>query len=579
LTAGRARALVAGLLALIIGVAVVRAAATHRVYAATADETQHIVGGMEWLRAGQDTDVVGMWSRQKLWHTMTNPPLARIALGVGPTLAGTRELRLRDVLYDGPGYLTNLVAARRGTLPFLVLVIVVVWWAATSLFGRWQGVIAAAAVSTLPTILGHAGLATCDVAGAGTYLLALLLFMRWLEAPSPGRAALMGLGFGVAFCTKMSALTLLPAGGIVFFHRWLTEGRTLPAARRALLGQLALAAFAAGMCAWAVYRFSFGRPDAVGPPEQMQYLVDHCTASPLARRVLTAVLHVPVPAPQIVDSALILCDVNAPNMSPSYLLGRITTDGYALFFPLALLLKTPIPFLILAFAGVRAAVKDQSPRRWRRLAPGIVALTVLVSVLSSRINIGVRHVLQIYPLMAIYVGPGLFALWNAAKPRVGRAAAVLLGAWQLAIPFAAAPDHLPWFNALAGRHPENALLDSDLDWGQDLLRLERVLAERGVKDMHIAYFGPSDLCRHDLPPGRWLRPYERVTGTVVISEMYLKGVAGAYYRDGNFCDRTQLTPEAHPDYDQFKWLQAYTPVARVGASILIYDIPADAPVR
>jgi hypothetical protein len=145
------------------------------------------------------------------------------------------------------------------------------------------------------------------------------------------------------------------------------------------------------------------------------------------------------------------------------------------------------------------------------------------------------------------------------------------------VPFVAAPDYLPWFNVLAGRHPEDVLLDSDLDWGQDLLRLERVLAERKAQRMWIAYFGPLDLCRHHLPPGRWLRPYERVTGTVVISQMYLKGVAAPYYVDGNYCDPAQLTPEAHPDYDQFKWLAAYTPVARVGKSILVYDIPAATP--
>jgi hypothetical protein len=92
--------------------------------------------------------------------------------------------------------------------------------------------------------------------------------------------------------------------------------------------------------------------------------------------------------------------------------------------------------------------------------------------------------------------------------------------------------------------------------------------------MSIAYFGISDLCRHHLPPGRWLRPYERVTGTVVISQMYLQGVVGGYYRNGDYCDRSQLTAEAPPDYQQFAWLKAYTPVAHAGSSILIYDIPA-----
>src|SRR5262249_55715397 len=158
----------------------------------------------------------------------------------------------------------------------------------------------------------------------------------------------------------------------------------------------------------------------------------------------------------------------------TYLLGRITQDGFPLFFPVALLVKSPLPFIALAVWGLRAVLRDADARseRQRRLVPALVALTILVSVLPSRINIGVRHVLPIYPLMAVYVGPGLVALWRSARPRLGRALAVALAAWQLAIPVFAAPDYLPWFNALAGRHPENVLLDSDLDWGQDLFRLE-----------------------------------------------------------------------------------------------------------
>lgn len=569
------KGVVAAALVLIIGVAVARVAATHRELAATGDETQHIAGGIEWLSGGS----MDIWRAQRLWHVIGNPPLARIAVGLGPYLAGVRETGLRDVLYAGPGYEQNLVSSRRGVLPFLALLVGLVWWLARRTFGEGAGLLAAAAVSTLPPVLAHAGLATTDVAAAATYLLTLLMLLRWLEAPSRARAAALGVAFGLAFATKMSITTLLPGALVVAFHRRRTEPTAPAHGWRAVSGQLAIALGAAGLVVWAFYRFSFGRPDALGDPATVRFLVDNCVAGGTARRLVTAALHVPMPAPQIADGLLVLCTTNGPGMSASYLLGRITQDGFPLFFPLALLVKTPIPFIVLAALGIRSAARDQAPHRWARLAPAIVALTVLILVLPSRINIGVRHVLQLYPLLAIYVGPGLTSAWRATRPALGRALAVGLAAWQLAIPFVAAPDYLPWFNVLAGPHPEKVLLDSDLDWGQDLGRLERTLAERGVKRMSIAYFGPADLCRHHLPPGRWLRPYERVTGTVVISEMYRKGVVGWSYRDGNYCDRDQLTREAHPDYEQYAWLDAYTPVARAGKSILIYDIPEDAPAR
>jgi 4-amino-4-deoxy-L-arabinose transferase-like glycosyltransferase len=568
----RPRVVVASL-ALVCGLAVARVAATHAVFSATADETQHIATGVAWY--GGELD---LWSAPNQWYMLTNGPLARAAVGLGPRLAGVRETSLRDILYAGPGYEATLTSARRGVLPFLVLLIVLTWWAARRQFGDVAGLASALAVSTLPPVLAHAGVATTDVAAAATYVLAVILLLRWLEAPSPARAAVLGLGVGLALATKMSVMTLFPAALVVATHRRLTEGAARlepPRAWTARGAELALGLGAAGLVVWAVYRFSFGRPAALADPATMRLLVDHCVSGDATRRLVTSALNVPVPAPQTIDGLLVLCALNRPGMSASYLLGRITEDGFPLFFPVALLVKTPLPFIALAVLGLRAAVRDRAPARWRRLAPALVALTILLSVLPSRINIGVRHVLPLYPLLAIYVGPALASLWNAARPRLGRGLALALGAWQLAIPFAAAPDYLPWFNLLAGRHPEDVLLDSDLDWGQDLLRLERVLAERGVSRMSIAYFGPSDLCRHHLPPGRWLRPYERVTGTVVISEMYLKGVASPYYVDGDYCDRKQLSPFSHPDYDQFAWLRAYTPVARVGASILIYEIPPE----
>jgi hypothetical protein len=589
LTEKRRRLALAAALALIATVAVVRVAATHRVFSATADETQHIAGGIEWMRGS-----FGLWREQKLSHVIGNPPLARIAVGLGPYLHGVRDTRLRDVLYDGPGYAANLVAARRGTLPFLVLVVALTFWLGRRLWGDAEGLLAAAAVSTVPAVLGHAGLATTDVAATATFLLTLLALLRWLEAPTRGRAAALGAALGLAFVTKMSVMALVPAGFAVALHRRRAVGApvlpplalapegasgrtarpTRPSAFGLALGaQLGLAALASGLVAWSFYRFSFGRPADLADPATLRALVDGCTRGPTARRVLMDLLGWRMPAPEIADGLVVLCAANGLGQSTSYLLGRITQEGFPLFFPLALAVKTPLPFLGLAVWGLRAAGRDTAADRWRRLAPALVAVVVLVLVLPSRINIGVRHVLQLYPLLALYVAVGLVALWRAG--RVGRLLAVALGAWQLATPVFAAPDYMAWFNALAGRHPENVLLDSDLDWGQDLLRLERALAEMGARRFSVAYFGPSDLCRHRLPVGRWLRPYERATGLVAISEMYRKGVIGNYYRDGDYCDRDQWVREAPPDPGQFAWLDAYTPIARVGTSILLYDIPAD----
>jgi hypothetical protein len=117
------------------------------------------------------------------------------------------------------------------------------------------------------------------------------------------------------------------------------------------------------------------------------------------------------------------------------------------------------------------------------------------------------------------------------------------------------PDYLAYFNELAGARPERVLVDSDLDWGQDLRRLTATLQRRGIDTLSVRLFGSADLRRHDLPVFRVLPPYQPATGWIAVSELML---------------RTS---------DRFTWLKAYEPVERVGKSIRLYHIPGEAASR
>jgi hypothetical protein len=114
---------------------------------------------------------------------------------------------------------------------------------------------------------------------------------------------------------------------------------------------------------------------------------------------------------------------------------------------------------------------------------------------------------------------------------------------------------MPYFNQLAGRQPERVLLDSDLDWGQDLGRLADTLRARGVPQLWIAYHGTVDLSRQWLPPYTELPPDQPVTGWIAASLF-----------------RLALGSPGGP-IDAYAWLRPYQPVARVGHSILLYYIP------
>jgi hypothetical protein len=168
----------------------------------------------------------------------------------------------------------------------------------------------------------------------------------------------------------------------------------------------------------------------------------------------------------------------------------------------------------------------------------------------SRIDLGVRHMLPVYPLLAILGGHAVATLLRHS--RYAALAAALLVGWVAGDSLRAHPDYLAHFNEFAGAHPEKILCESDLDWGQDLDRLRRRLDERGVHEVSVAYFGSALLEKAGLPPYHPASATQPAHGYVAVS-LHLLNVD--YRRDGSY-----------------GWLKAYTPIERIGKSIDLFYI-------
>jgi hypothetical protein len=183
---------------------------------------------------------------------------------------------------------------------------------------------------------------------------------------------------------------------------------------------------------------------------------------------------------------------------------------------------------------------------------------VLVVALVSHVDLGVRIVLTIYPFLAVLAARGTVTAWKRAGSGVSvvmrRSAIVALLAATLAIPVQTWPDYLAYFNPVAGARPERVLVDSNLDWGQDLYRLADTVRARHIDSVRVHYFGSSGLEAAGLANARRLDPDERTTGWVAASETFLAGV----WSD------TSL-----------RWLARRTPVARIGPSMRLYYIAPD----
>jgi len=238
---------------------------------------------------------------------------------------------------------------------------------------------------------------------------------------------------------------------------------------------------------------------------------------------------------------------------PAYALGKILPGGTWYFFPLAIGVKAPLGFLALALVGAVLSVsRSWRERRWRLAVPAAVALALLAASMRSTIAIGGRHVLPLYPLLAILAGVGAAGLWRAGGlPRVG---VLVLGAWLLAASVRAHPDYLADFNEIARERPEHFLLTSDLDYGQDVGRLADALKARGIDSVTVYLFSFPDNralgspryvawpeWHHATPPP--------ATGWIAASSWVLYGVPG------------------------IPWLQQHRPVARIGRTIYLFYVP------
>jgi hypothetical protein len=362
------------------------------------------------------------------------------------------------------------------------------------------------------------------------FLAAVLAGWRLLHRVTIGRVLALGAAAALLALSKFSAPLLVPMLALMVVAR-IWRGAALPVriggfvtrvrggrAAGAIAAALVAAALVGWILIWAAFDFRYAAVRGEGSLNRTWADVtmadpalavvapsaDHPApaATPLRPGAVQAVVR-PLRAAHALPEGWLYGLAHVDRYSrwrPAFFMGEYRTTGWLGFFPVAFLLKTPLPALaVLGLAGLCLLMHRGAPGRRGRLGYRLVPLLVLAVVyggyaLTFHLNIGHRHILPLYPVL--YIGAGAVALGFRRRGLALMTAILLAG--HTAASLAIRPDYLAYFNPLLGG-PTRAyehLVDSSLDWGQDLPGLKRWLNThaRGER-VYLSYFGsgsPAD---------------------------------------------------------------------------------------
>ncbi|MCK8603277.1 ArnT family glycosyltransferase [Desulfoferrobacter suflitae] len=482
----------------------------------------------------------------------------------------------------------------------ILLGLLVYLWSA-QLFGHAGGLLSLLLYTFSPTVLAHSRLATSDLAVTLCFTASLWSIRALLQRVNVLTLAANCLALGALFASKMSALIMIPVAAVLFGIR-IIHGKELPVefkGRQWLIGTrwaqvvllsavvLLQTVLVTGIVAgFYGFRYSASKVHAASAqPAEHTANVGKRAFPKLNLDEQNITERKAAPVSPLLESALkyarkhhllpeaylngIYVVAKYSLVRPAFFNGRYGSGGWTWFFPYCYLVKTPLPVFVVLLLAALAAVthwhrsrNEQQENGWAllrqslyRTAPlWLFVITYWVVAVNTSLNIGIRHLLPVYP--ATFILAGAAASWFGSRRRWIRralaAALTILVAESLLI----WPNYLAYFNQLV-EGPKNGyrhLVDSNLDWGQDLPALKQWLADNGLDNqektpVYLSYFGNGNPTYHQIDA-------ERLAG---YPDLDLKEKKIVPLQGGVYCISATMLQTVHLRYGG-RWNEAYEKV-------------------
>ena len=559
----------------------------------TYDEQVYIARGYAFVKLGDQHILVGEPVFLDALHALPLLALPDVRLPVDhPSWAGTNfhPIAERFMWYVNHNTEQILFMARIPTMFLTLLLAVFLFRWARELFGLWGSMLSLVLCVFDPNLIAHGQLATSDL--GSTVFIFVTVYWAWklLRRPTWLHVLMTGLFYGLALSSRFSALLFAPGLAAIFLLRAWTpppfalalSGRDAPAGARPAqrpverLGWLTLAGVVilgiALLTIWATHGFQVGSVPgwasfAVPAPsywQQLQYILPRLSGQ--------------------------------KDPVTGFLMGQLYVGGKWQYFPVAFLLKTPLPTLLLLIGalvlgllcsrvGARHSKSAQHQKSAGHLmvpaAAWLPPLLYFAITLTSKLNLGYRYILPVLPFAILLAGrtghwlASMMSHLRGARLAAARATAALAVGWSAWGGLAIYPHYLAFFNEIAGG-PENGwhyLVDSNLDWGQDLKLLRRWMDRSGgytdgVERIKLGYYGEGVPSYYGIQfdplicsPDRWQHP--------LYHDLYSADPA-----PGIYAISVDLLQGRHlADPDTYAWFRQQTPIAKIGYSIFIYQVP------
>jgi hypothetical protein len=541
---------------------------------ATHDEYWHLPIGLLNLRTGRfDFDDL-------------NPPLCRMATALPLALTSARTGAV-DVYHDPMGWGDVFIAENgkryqryfaigRAMIVLLSVLgglVLAVW--ARELFGNGAGVLAAGLWAFEPNLIAHGSLVTTDMGAAAFFVFTLYAVWKFARRPGWKWALIFGGLLGLAQLAKFTSLVLYPISLAIFVLAAAAEASdssdsssNQPMAVRGRPGILKLTGMwlTAVVLSIAVLNTGYLFRGSFSTLESYDF---QCNVLQRTAHRLEPLRKLPIPLPRDYVTGLDHQRQIMEQQHPVFLDGQWSADGFRGYYAWALLYKLPHALQLLVLVVLFwIVVPGGLSRQWVAQAILVIpALVVLAVAETSAMQLGIRYVLPVIPFAILFASQA--ARWFDLKRFPSRSGTTILLLVAMLLSIRYQPEHLAYFNELAGGPigGREHLLDSNLDWGQDLGGLKHYLDEHpgraGDAELGLAYFGtvpPAALgIRYSIPPAGMPQP-----GRYAVSVNFEQGRPHWV--------RTPAGKIQPVDIGQFAYFSSLQPVARIGYSIDVFEI-------